>query len=217
MWKSPLLKRVTISVSRSGHFWGKSSLPMILMASLNCGNANRGLVEHLPSHVQIRPFKALTCEGVPVFESVLGYSASNWLCSLWSLFGLDQRLCLVHLQPLGKHNTKSVHRSTRLIHQWFCLCFMLNGTLYTVCPHTVTVTTLRDNIPRRNDCEVSVLSSAHDTPFSYHNSIVYLHGRLQTSVCLFWSQVNNNNVKSDVGHAMTDVNCSPSHLGPDTI
>lgn len=39
MWKSPLLKRVTISVSRSGHFWGKSSLPMILMASLNCGNA----------------------------------------------------------------------------------------------------------------------------------------------------------------------------------
>lgn len=39
MWKSPLLKRVTISVSKSGHFWGKSSLPMILMASLNCGNA----------------------------------------------------------------------------------------------------------------------------------------------------------------------------------
>lgn len=41
MWKSPLLKRVTISVSRSGHFWGKSSLPMILMASLNCWKSQR--------------------------------------------------------------------------------------------------------------------------------------------------------------------------------
>lgn len=36
MWKSPLWKRVTISVSRSGHFWGKSSRPMMLIASLNC-------------------------------------------------------------------------------------------------------------------------------------------------------------------------------------
>lgn len=35
-WKSPLWKRFTISVSKSGHFWGKSSRPMILMASLNC-------------------------------------------------------------------------------------------------------------------------------------------------------------------------------------
>lgn len=38
MWKSPLLKRVTISVRRSGHFWGKSSRPMMLIASLNCEN-----------------------------------------------------------------------------------------------------------------------------------------------------------------------------------
>lgn len=40
IWKSPLLKRVTMSVRRSGHFWGKSSLPMMLMASLSCGDAN---------------------------------------------------------------------------------------------------------------------------------------------------------------------------------
>ena len=36
IWKSPLWKRVTISVKRSGHFWGKSSLPIMLMASLSC-------------------------------------------------------------------------------------------------------------------------------------------------------------------------------------
>lgn len=41
IWKSPLLKRVTISVRRSGHFWGKSSLPMMLMASLNCRKSSR--------------------------------------------------------------------------------------------------------------------------------------------------------------------------------
>lgn len=70
MWKSPLLKRVTISVSRSGHFWGKSSLPMILMASLSCENAqDRGesLVVHLPPHLEIRPFKRAVTEGLYLF------------------------------------------------------------------------------------------------------------------------------------------------------
>lgn len=43
-WKSPLWKRFTISVSRSGHFCGKSSLPIILMASLNC-KGNRTVTE----------------------------------------------------------------------------------------------------------------------------------------------------------------------------
>lgn len=56
MWKSPLLKRVTISVRRSGHFWGKSSLPMMLMASLSCTgtSSTKTTITQITAEVQIR-------------------------------------------------------------------------------------------------------------------------------------------------------------------
>ena len=44
-WKSPLWKRFTISVNKSGHFWGKSSLPIMLIASLNWGQERDSLDE----------------------------------------------------------------------------------------------------------------------------------------------------------------------------
>lgn len=58
MWKSPLWKRVTISVRRSGHFRGKSSLPMMLMASLNC---RRTVNTEKLNHLYKSPFWLYTC------------------------------------------------------------------------------------------------------------------------------------------------------------
>lgn len=58
MWKSPLWKRVTISVRRSGHFWGKSSLPMMLMASLNC---RRTVNTEKLNHLYKSPFWLFSC------------------------------------------------------------------------------------------------------------------------------------------------------------
>lgn len=40
-WKSPLWNRFTISVNKSGHFCGKSSLPIMLIASLNWGKEKK--------------------------------------------------------------------------------------------------------------------------------------------------------------------------------
>ncbi len=139
----------------SPHFWSGSpsrlagqaisegNLPFLWYwwhhSTVETHKRNRGLVEHLPSLLKIRHFKStVTCEDVPVFGSVLGCLASNLRCLLWSLFGRHQRLCLVHLQPWGKHTTNngiisSVYSSTRLIQQWFWSDLVLNVTFYTVC------------------------------------------------------------------------------------
>lgn len=117
MWKSPLLKRVTISVRRSGHFCGKSSRPMMLMASLN-------YEDRLDTWVgvnlwifflcfKVHLLGTMACWDAPVSVSVPGCSASNLQCLLLLPFGQDQRFCWVHLQPVSKQTTElGQHKQT---------------------------------------------------------------------------------------------------------
>lgn len=74
-WKSPLWKRFTISVNKSGHFWGKSSRPIMLIASLSC--ERKGWVSAEPGR---RPAWELSSEAARPGSTAVSLTCF-WICS----------------------------------------------------------------------------------------------------------------------------------------